>query len=68
MQKIFISNYNPLWAKLFEKEKKKLFAVLPSEVIIEHIGSTSIIGLASKPVIDILNWCSLVRNYRCFMC
>ena len=54
MQKIIISEYDPLWPKLFEKEKKKLSSALPPEIIIEHVGSTSIPGLAAKPVIDIM--------------
>lgn len=54
MKKIIISDYDPLWPKLFEEEKKKLSAVLPSEIIIEHVGSTSVPGLAAKPVIDIM--------------
>lgn len=54
MSKIIISEYDHLWPQLFEEEKKNLAAVLPPEVIIEHVGSTSIPGLVSKPVIDIM--------------
>jgi len=54
MAKIIISNHDPLWPQLFEEEKKNLAAVLPLHVIIEHIGSTSVPGLAAKPVIDIM--------------
>lgn len=54
MANIIISDYDPLWPHLFEEEKKNLSAVLPTEPIIEHIGSTSIPDLASKPVIDIM--------------
>ncbi len=47
--------HNPKWIKQFEEEKKKVNQVLGNEIIaIEHIGSTSIEGLAAKPIIDIL--------------
>ncbi|MDF2038350.1 GrpB family protein [Cytobacillus oceanisediminis] len=41
-------------AKEFEEEKIKLKDILTDKVIsIEHIGSTSVKGLAAKPIIDI---------------
>jgi len=47
---------NPEWAKLFKAEKVKIENILgPGNIIrIEHIGSTAIPGLLSKPTIDIL--------------
>lgn len=46
--------YNPRWAELFETEKQKLRFVFNDNVVeIEHIGSTAIPNLASKPIIDI---------------
>jgi GrpB-like predicted nucleotidyltransferase (UPF0157 family) len=41
---------------MFEQEAEHLRAILPSDIIqrIEHFGSTSIPGLASKPIIDML--------------
>ena len=53
--KIIIEEYNPMWIKLFNKEKdfiQKLFSDL--NPTIEHIGSTSIPGLAAKPIVDLL--------------
>lgn len=42
------------WARLFEKEKKLLSTTFGNRIIaIEHIGSTSIPKLISKPIIDI---------------
>jgi GrpB-like predicted nucleotidyltransferase (UPF0157 family) len=51
---IFVVAYDPQWPVLFEQEKEKLIAVLGSSLrMIEHIGSTSVPGLAAKPVIDL---------------
>ena len=52
--KIKLSQYNSHWIALFEKEKKLISPIFPSNTHIEHIGSTSIEGLVAKPVIDIL--------------
>jgi GrpB-like predicted nucleotidyltransferase (UPF0157 family) len=48
--------YNEKWNALFEQEKMLLINALKGvEVLnIEHIGSTSVEGLAAKPIIDIL--------------
>jgi GrpB-like predicted nucleotidyltransferase (UPF0157 family) len=47
--------YNPAWADMYEAEAEKLKAVFGDELLgIEHIGSTSISGLASKQIIDIM--------------
>ena len=53
--KVIITEYSPIWQALFESEKELLQAALgENENIIEHMGSTSVVGLAAKPVIDIL--------------
>jgi GrpB-like predicted nucleotidyltransferase (UPF0157 family) len=53
--KVKLEKYNPKWKLIFEIEKKRLFNVLISkEIKIEHIGSTSIPDICSKPVIDIM--------------
>lgn len=42
------------WAERFADEADRLRAVLPETAIsIEHVGSTSVPGLAAKPIIDI---------------
>lgn len=52
---IKLEEYNPAWKKDFELEKNKLNKILlPTNVQIEHIGSTSIEGSVTKPIIDIL--------------
>ncbi len=53
--KVSIIEYRPEWRKIFEEEKQLLQAVLgEASAKVEHIGSTSIDGLAAKPIIDIL--------------
>ena len=50
-----LENYNEKWKKEYEKERDLLKNVLGDRIIeIEHVGSTSIVGLKAKPVIDIL--------------
>jgi GrpB-like predicted nucleotidyltransferase (UPF0157 family) len=51
-----IERYNLDWKLLFEREKAVIAETLGENIAlnIEHIGSTSISGLAAKPTIDIL--------------
>ena len=51
---VSLVKYNPEWIELFNKEKVLLKETLGQDAIgIEHIGSTAIIGIMAKPVIDI---------------
>ncbi|MBL4593965.1 MAG: GrpB family protein [Flavobacteriales bacterium] len=53
--KIHIEKYNPNWITQFFKEYNQLLdSIDESDVVIEHIGSTSVNGLGAKPVIDIM--------------
>lgn len=45
---------DPAWPSVFAEERRRLAAALPGAVAIEHVGSTSVPGLASKATIDIL--------------
>ena len=52
---IVIVDYDPRWPAMFEEEKRRLEGVIgPFGVLIEHMGSTAVPGLAGKPVIDLL--------------
>ncbi len=52
---IEISDYDPTWPRLFEREAKRIRAALGERVrMLEHVGSTSVPGLGAKPRIDIL--------------
>lgn len=51
---IVIQVYEPQWAELYAIEEQRLRVVLSTVALqIEHIGSTSVPGLAAKPIIDI---------------
>ena len=52
---IEVVEYDPVWAATFQQLAARYAAALVSVpvVAIEHVGSTSIPGLAAKPVIDI---------------
>ncbi|KAF2278901.1 acyl-CoA N-acyltransferase [Westerdykella ornata] len=52
---IVVEHYNPAWPQHFEKIKSTLHTYLRDVTIvsIEHVGSTSVPGLAAKPIIDI---------------
>lgn len=46
--------YDPAWAALYQREEEKIRKALGDRVLqIEHTGSTSVPGLAAKPIIDI---------------
>ncbi|OGT30154.1 MAG: hypothetical protein A3E87_10615 [Gammaproteobacteria bacterium RIFCSPHIGHO2_12_FULL_35_23] len=52
---ITIELYNPNWPIYFSEEAKKIKQVLGGNCLtVHHIGSTSIIGLPAKPVIDMV--------------
>jgi GrpB-like predicted nucleotidyltransferase (UPF0157 family) len=52
---IELAEYDPDWPRLFEREAARLREALgPGALRIEHVGSTSVPGLAAKPVIDIV--------------
>jgi GrpB-like predicted nucleotidyltransferase (UPF0157 family) len=52
--KVAVVDYDPAWPALFEAEAAKISAALgPLALSVEHVGSTSVPGLAAKPVIDI---------------
>jgi GrpB-like predicted nucleotidyltransferase (UPF0157 family) len=52
---ILVADYDADWSLLYEQEKSHIFDALGNTVAdIQHIGSTSVPGLAAKPVIDIL--------------
>lgn len=51
---IRLHDYDPGWPARFEAEAARIRAALgPRAIVLEHTGSTSVPGLAAKPVIDI---------------
>ena len=52
---IQIVDYDPEWPRLYEREFERIQTVLGDRVLaLEHVGSTSVPGLAAKPRIDML--------------
>ena len=50
---VLVEEYNPKWKSEFECIADELLVVLSGKIIsIEHVGSTSVEGLAAKPIID----------------
>ncbi len=55
MDQVTIAEYDPQWPILFEQEARAIRQVLGERLVgIEHFGSTSVPGLAAKPIIDII--------------
>jgi GrpB-like predicted nucleotidyltransferase (UPF0157 family) len=51
---ITLAEYDPAWPVLFEREAARIRAALGATAVrVEHTGSTSVPGLAAKPIIDI---------------
>jgi GrpB-like predicted nucleotidyltransferase (UPF0157 family) len=54
---IEVRDYDPTWPDRFEERRAEYAAALEAAAVpfvsIEHVGSTSVPGLAAKPVIDI---------------
>ena len=54
-REIVVVDYDPCWPEKFQKHAAILLRALGSKALaIEHVGSTSVPGLAAKPVIDII--------------
>ena len=53
--RVQLADYDPGWPGQYEREAARIRSALGGRVLLlEHIGSTSVPGLAAKPVIDIL--------------
>lgn len=55
IDRIEVVPYDPNWPNIFETEATKIKQALGNNCIaIHHVGSTSVPGLAAKPIIDIV--------------
>jgi GrpB-like predicted nucleotidyltransferase (UPF0157 family) len=55
MSEILIQEHNESWPLAFQTERDNLVLAVPMKIKgIHHIGSTSVPGLAAKPIIDIM--------------
>jgi GrpB-like predicted nucleotidyltransferase (UPF0157 family) len=53
-ESIVVEDYDPAWVDRFAAASSSLYDVLGGLIIdVEHVGSTSVPGLAAKPIIDI---------------
>jgi len=51
---VVVRDYDPQWVRDFEKLRERIWPVIEDfAVAIEHVGSTSVPGLAAKPIIDL---------------
>jgi GrpB-like predicted nucleotidyltransferase (UPF0157 family) len=54
MRTITVEPYNPKWVEEFERIKSEILPLISDCIIsFEHVGSTSVVGMHAKPVIDI---------------
>jgi GrpB-like predicted nucleotidyltransferase (UPF0157 family) len=52
---LVLADYDPQWPEIYTEHELRIRQALgPAAVQIEHIGSTSVPGLAAKPIIDVL--------------
>jgi GrpB-like predicted nucleotidyltransferase (UPF0157 family) len=53
--RILVADYDPQWPRMYTAEAAKIRDALGERaLLLEHVGSTSVPGLAAKPLIDIL--------------
>ncbi|MEV5029553.1 GrpB family protein [Paenibacillus sp. LPE1-1-1.1] len=53
--KVRLSKFNENWVRLYQDEADFLRTIFTDEIVrFEHFGSTSILGLKAKPVIDMM--------------
>jgi GrpB-like predicted nucleotidyltransferase (UPF0157 family) len=54
-RRIVVLTYDPVWIESFRREAAVLAGLLGEELVaVHHIGSTSVPGLAAKPIVDML--------------
>ena len=53
--RIVLADYDPAWPHLFAREAERIRNTLGTRALrIEHAGSTSVPGLAAKPIVDMI--------------
>ena len=54
-RRLVLVEHDPAWAVRFAELRERIRAALGSTAVdVEHIGSTSVPGLAAKPIVDVL--------------
>jgi len=55
MQRVLVVPHDPLWAEEFARESPRVALAMDALLVaIHHIGSTAILGIHAKPIIDML--------------
>jgi len=53
--RVELRDYDPIWPQLYAREAARMRLALGERVVrLEHAGSTSVPGLAAKPIVDIV--------------
>jgi len=67
-ERINVVAYDKQWALLFEKEKEQLLRIFGDAAAgIEHFGSTSVPGMAAKPIVDLLVGVAMLELDPCLV-
>ncbi|WP_010273610.1 GrpB family protein [Paenibacillus senegalensis] len=54
-QSVIVEAYNPQWTVSYEREAAQIRRIAGDKLLgIEHIGSTSVIGMSAKPILDLM--------------
>jgi len=48
-----VVDYDPSWERAFQELSAHLRIALTADIEIEHVGSTAVVGLAAKPLLDV---------------
>ena len=60
-----LMDYQDNYPEIYEKEKEELLSIYKNRIaIIDHVGSTSIKGIMSKPIIDILVQTNNLEDFK----
>jgi GrpB-like predicted nucleotidyltransferase (UPF0157 family) len=51
---VILAAYDPEWPRAAERHAERLLVLGPCLICVHHIGSTSVPGLAAKPIIDLM--------------
>jgi len=66
-RRVVVVPYDPAWAERYEVERARIVTALgPTALRVAHVGSTSVVGLDAKPVIDVLISVQSIRDESAF--
>jgi len=66
-RRVVVVPYDPAWADRYEVERARIVAAIgPTALRVAHVGSTAVVGLDAKPVIDVLISVATIRDESSF--